>query len=68
MKNTLSLKMARKIIDEKRVSALRKLSSFFKKIVKKKQWFQEQKHEKYLKSKNGVKKLLGAFNQKLWAF
>ena len=33
----------------------------------KKQWFQKQKHEKYLKSKNDVKKLLGAFNQELWA-
>ena len=25
------------------------------------------KHEKYLKSKNDVKKLLGAFNHELWA-
>ena len=33
----------------------------------KKQWFQNQKHEKYLKSKNGIKRRLGAFNQELWA-
>ena len=57
----------KKIFDQKGVSAQRKLSSFFKNNVIKKQWFQEQKHEKYLKSKNGVKKLLGAFNQELWA-
>ena len=39
----------------------------FSKNVIEKQWFQQQKHEKYWKSKNGVKKLLGAFNQELWA-
>ena len=33
----------------------------------KKQWFQIQKHEKYLKSKNDIKKRLGALNQELWA-
>ena len=36
-------------------------------VVKKKNWFQEKKHENYLKCKNDVKKLLGAFNQELWA-
>ena len=30
-------------------------------------WFQEQKYEKYLKSKNDIKRRLGAFNQELWA-
>ena len=60
-------KTDKKIFDQKGVSAQRKLSSFFKKNVIKKQWFQEQKHEKYFKFKNGSKKLLGAFNQKLWA-
>ena len=36
-------------------------------VKKKKNWFQEKKHENYLKCKNDVKKLLGAFNQELWA-
>ena len=40
---------------------------FFQKNGAKKQWFQLRKHEKYLKSKNDVKRRLGAFNQELWA-
>ena len=32
-----------------------------------KQWFQIQKHEKYLKSKNDMKRRRGAFNQELWS-
>ena len=30
-------------------------------------WFQEQKYEKYLKSKNDIKRPLGPFNKELWA-
>ena len=59
--------MARKFIDGRGVSAPQKLGDFFKKNGIKKQWFQPQKHEKYLKSKNDIKKRLGAFNQELWA-
>ena len=43
---------------------LRKLLIFPKK-KRKKQWFQTQKHEKYLKSKNDIKRRLGAFKQEL---
>ena len=32
-----------------------------------KMWFQEQKYEKYLKSKNDIKRPLGPFNKELWA-
>ena len=62
----LSGKDARSIFNEKGVSAHQKFSDFSKKMVIKKQSFQLQKHEKYLKSKNGVKKPLGAFNEELW--
>ena len=48
------------------VSAPEKLSDFFKNHIIKKQWFQFQKPEKYLKSKNDTKRLLGAFDQVLW--
>ena len=51
----------------KEVSAPQKLSDFFKKNVIEKQWFQLQEPEKYVKSKNDIKRLLGAFNQVLWA-
>ena len=40
---------------------------FFKKNRTQKRWFKIQKHEKYLKSKNDIKRRLGAFNQELWA-
>ena len=53
--------------DEKGVLAPQKLPDFFKKKSYKKQWFQIQKHEKYLKSKNDIKRRLGAFKQDLWA-
>ena len=36
-------------------------------VVKKKTMISGEKHEKYLKCKNDVKKLLRAFNQELWA-
>ena len=45
---------------------LRNLVIFSKKMWQK-QWFQIQKHEKYLKSKNDIKRRLGAFKQELWA-
>ena len=53
--------------DEKGVSAPQKLPDFFKQNRIKKQLFQIQKHEKYLKSKNDIKRRLGAFKQELWA-
>ena len=59
--------MQGKFFDEKGDSPPQKLGDFFKKNGIKKQWFQIQKHEKYLKSKNDIKKRLGAFNQELWA-
>ena len=59
--------MLGEFFDEKGVSAPQKLSDFLHKIGTKKQWIQIQKHEKYLKSKNDIKKRLGAFNQELWA-
>ena len=36
--------------------------NYIKKKVIKKQWFQPQKHEKYVKFKNELKTSLGAFN------
>ena len=57
-------KRFKKLFHQKGVSAPRKLSSFSN---NRKQWFKDQKHEKYFKSKNDVKKLLGAFNQELCA-
>ena len=59
--------MLGKNVDEKGVSAPQKLSDFFKKNGIKKEWFHIQKHEKYVKSKNDIKRRLGAFNQELWA-
>ena len=52
-------------LDRKGVSALHKRSYFLKKNEIQKQKFQLQKPEKYLKSKNDIKRLLGAFNQVL---
>ena len=46
-------------------SVPQKLIDFSKKTVIKKQCFQQQKLEKYIKSKNDIKMPLGAFNQKL---
>ena len=57
--------MAWNFLDGKGVSAPQKLGDFFKKSGIKKQCFQPQKHEKYLKFKNDIKKRLGAFNQEL---
>ena len=61
-------KRFKKLFDQKGVSAPRKLCSFFKKMEEKNNDFSSKnmkKHEKYLKSKNDVQKLLGAFNQEL---
>ena len=58
--------MQGKFFDEKGDSPPQKLGDLKKNDIKK-QWFQIQKHEKYLKSKNDIKKRLGAFNQELWA-
>ena len=52
-------------LTKKGVSAPQKLSDFFQNNGIKKQGFQIQKHEKYLKSKNDIKRRLGAFNQEL---
>ena len=49
----------------KGVSAPRKVSDALEKNQIEKIRFQLQKYEKYLKSKNDIKKLLGAFNQEL---
>ena len=49
----------------KGVSAPRKVSDVLEKNLIEKIRFQLQKYEKYLKSKNDIKKLLGAFNQEL---
>ena len=59
--------MLGELLTKKGVSAPQKLCDFFQKKGIKKQWFQIQKHEKYLKSKNDIKRRLGAFNQELWA-
>ena len=58
-------KTVQKIRDGKGVSAPQKLSDFFKKNGIKIQWFELLKHEKYVKSKNDIKRHLGAFNQEL---
>ena len=57
-------KRFKKLFHQKGVSAPRKLSSFSN---NRKQWFQFQKLEKYMKSKNDIKRPLGAFNKELWA-
>ena len=44
-----------------------KVSEVYKKYPIDKMWFQEQKYEKYLKSKNDIKRPLGPFNKELWA-
>ena len=49
----------------KGVSAPWKVSDVLEKNLIEKIRFQLQKYEKYLKSKNDIKKLLGAFNQEL---
>ena len=51
--------------DEKGVSAPQKLSDLKKKMVSKNNNFRFQKHEKYLKSKNDIKRRLEAFNHEL---
>ena len=58
-------KLLKNFLKERASPPLRNLVFFFNDI--KKQWFQIQKHEKYLKSKNDIKKRLGALNQELWA-
>ena len=58
-------KMARKVFDRKGISTTRKLGEMCKKNIIEKMRFQRQKHEKYLRSKNNVKKSLGAFNQEV---
>ena len=59
--------MTQKFPDRKGVSAPQKLIDFFKKKVIQKQWSQLQKREKYLKSKNVLKRPLGVFIQDLRA-
>ena len=49
------------------VSVPWKVSASFKKIIIEKMRFHFKKYDKYLKPKNDVKKLLGAFNHELWA-
>ena len=58
-------KPLKKIIDRKSVSAPRKYNEVFRKIKIKKMRFQVQKYEKYLNSKNDLKKSLGAFINEL---
>ena len=60
-------KRLKKIIDRKSVSAPRKVTKVVKKNHIEKMRFQVQKYEKYLKSKNDLKRLLGAFINELWA-
>ena len=59
--------MLGEFFDEKGVSAPQKLSDFFKKMVSKNNDFRLKKMKNYLKSKNDIKRRLGAFNQELWA-
>ena len=54
-------KRLKKIIDEKDVSAPRKVSVILKQIPIEKMRFQVLKYEKYLKSKNDLKRPLGPF-------
>ena len=44
-----------------------KVSEVYKKYPIEKMWFQEEKYEKYLQSKNDIKRPLGPFNRELWA-
>ena len=60
-------KRLKKFTNGKYVSAPRKVSEVFQKIPIEKMRFQVQKYEKYLKSKNDIKKPLGLFNKELWA-
>ena len=45
-----------------------KVSEVYKKYPIEKMWFQEEKYEKYLQSKNDLKRSLEPFNRELWAF
>ena len=58
-------KRLEKFIDGKAVSAHRKVSEVLKKMSIEKMRFQVQKYEKYLKSKNDLKRPLGPFNKEL---
>ena len=51
--------------NEKCVSAHQIFSDFFKQMVSK-TMIQDQKLEKYIKSKNALKSALGAVNQEIW--
>ena len=44
-----------------------KVGEVYKKYPIEKMWFQEEKYEKYLQSKNDIKRPLGPFNRELWA-
>ena len=55
-----------KFLTKKASQPLRNLVIFSKNGIQK-HWFQIQKHEKYLKFKNDIKRRLGAFNQELRA-
>ena len=59
--------MLGKFLTKKASQPLRSLVIFSKQNGIKKQWFQIKKHEKYLKSKNDIKRRLGAIKQELWA-
>ena len=61
------METAQKCIDRKCVSPPQKLSDFFKKNNFKNKYLSSKKHEKYLRSKNDIKRCLGAFNQELRA-
>ena len=58
-------KRLKKFIDGKGLSAPRKDTEVPQKIQTEKMSFQVQKYEKYLKSKNYLKRPLGAFIKKL---
>ena len=60
-------KRLKKITDRKHVSAQRKVFEVFPKIPIEKMRLQFQKFEKYLKSKNDIKKPLRPFNKESWA-
>ena len=58
-------KSLKNVLKEPASPPLRNLVFFQKKYIKK-QWIQIQKHEKYLKSKNDIKRRLEAFKRELW--
>ena len=57
---------SKKILTKMRLCA-EKVNEVYKKYPIEKMWFQEEKYEKYLKSKNDIKRPLRLFNSELWA-